>query len=109
MSSTWLRPTASGASRPSAAWLQDIGIEARHWSSSTKWTALGDGAGDAMARRHDGIAVPALHRTGLRRLLAWAERMLWADGTGAPNLPPRERTRPSRSASPEESSLGNNL
>ncbi len=43
-----------------------------------------------MARRHGGIAVSALHGTGLRRLLARAEGMLWADGKGVPNLPPRE-------------------
>ena len=48
---------------------------------------LGDGAGAAMALRHGGIAVSALHRTGLRRLLARAEGMLWADGK---SLPPRE-------------------
>ena len=35
-----------------------------------------------MARRHGGVAVSALHRTGLRGLLARAERMLWADGEG---------------------------
>ena len=51
---------------------------------------LGDGAGEAMARRHGGIAVSALHRTGLRRLLARAEGMLWADGKSVLNLPPRE-------------------
>ena len=35
---------------------------------------LGDGEGDAMARRHGGMAVSALHGTGLRRLLARAEQ-----------------------------------
>ena len=38
-----------------------------------------------MARRHGGVAVSALHRTGLRRLLTRAEGMLWADGEGVPN------------------------
>ena len=86
------RPRAAHRGRPLLP--QDIGIEARRWSSSTRWTALADGAGDAMARRHDGIAVSALHRTGLRRLLARAEGMPWAHGTGVPNLPaPRGRGR----------------
>ena len=43
-----------------------------------------------MARRHGGIAVSALHGTGLRRLLARAEGMHWADGKSVPSLPPRE-------------------
>ena len=43
-----------------------------------------------MALRHGGIAVSALHGTGLRRLLARAEGMLWAGGKGVPSLPPRE-------------------
>ena len=68
--------------------LQDIGIEARRCSLSTKWTAWGT-ARATRWRRHGGIAVSALHRTGLRRL-ARAEGMLWADGKSAPNLPPRE-------------------
>ena len=45
---------------------------------------LGDGEGDALARRHRGVAVSALRRTGLRRLLARAEGMLRADGEGVP-------------------------
>ena len=46
---------------------------------------MGDGEGDAMARRHGGVAVSALHPTSLRTLLARAEGMLWADGEGVPN------------------------
>ena len=46
---------------------------------------MGDGEGDAMARRHGGVTVSALHPTGLRRLLARAEGMLSADGEGVPN------------------------
>ena len=43
-----------------------------------------------MARRHGGIAVSALPGTGLRRLLARAEGMHWADGKSVPSLPLRE-------------------
>ena len=39
-----------------------------------------DGEGEALARRHGGVAVSALRRTGLRGLLARAERLLWVDG-----------------------------
>ena len=46
---------------------------------------VGDGAGEAMARWYGGVAVSALHCTGLRRLLARAEGMLWADSAGVPN------------------------
>ena len=43
----------------------------------------GDGDGDGMARRHGGVAASALHPSSLRRLLARAEGMLWADGKGS--------------------------
>ena len=90
MSSTWRRPDRERRIEAVRRVLQDIGIEARRWCLQPNGPPWGTARGDAMARRHDGIPVSALHRTGLRRLLAWAERMLWADGTGVPNLPPRE-------------------
>ena len=40
---------------------------------------LEHGEGEALARRYGGVAVSALERTGLRRLLERAERMLWTD------------------------------
>ena len=47
---------------------------------------MGDGEGEAMARQHGGVAV-ALHRIGLRGLLARAERLLWADDEGRRDRP----------------------
>ena len=60
--------------------LHDIGIEAPELLVFNQIDRLEDGEGDALARRHDGVAVSALRRTGLRRLLTRAEGMLWADG-----------------------------
>ena len=65
--------------------LHDIGIEAQELLVFNQIDRLGDGEGEALARRHDGVAVSALRRTGLRRLLARAEGMLWADGEGFPS------------------------
>ena len=60
--------------------LHDIGIEAPELLVFNQIDRMGDGEGDALARRHDGVGVSALRRTGLRRLLTRAEGMLWADG-----------------------------
>ena len=60
--------------------LHDIGIEAPELLVFNQIDRMGDGEGDALAHRHDGVAVSALRRTGLRRLLTRAEGMLWADG-----------------------------
>ena len=43
---------------------------------------LEPGVGEAVARRWNGVAVSALERTGLRRLLTRAEQMLWAEDDG---------------------------
>ncbi|MCP4036030.1 MAG: GTPase HflX [bacterium] len=44
---------------------------------------LPEGVGEAIARRHRGIAVSALKKVGLRELLVRAEEILWAaDGEG---------------------------
>ena len=64
--------------------LNDIGMQAPELLVFNQIDRMEDGEGDAMARRHGGVAVSALRRTGLRRLLARAERMLWEDGEGAP-------------------------
>jgi GTP-binding protein HflX len=40
---------------------------------------LREGAGLALARNFDGVAVSALHRTGLRELLTRAEQILWSE------------------------------
>lgn len=60
--------------------LHDIGIEAPELLVFNQIDRLGDGEGEALARRHGGVAVSALRRIGLRRLLARSEGMLWADG-----------------------------
>ena len=65
--------------------LHDICIEAQELLVFNQIDRLGDGEGEALARRHDGVAVSALRSTGLRRLLARAEGMLWADGEGFPS------------------------
>ncbi|MDE2906692.1 MAG: GTPase HflX, partial [Acidobacteriota bacterium] len=65
--------------------LHDIGIEAPELLVFNQIDRMADGEGDATARRHGGVAVSALRRSGLRELLARAEGMLWADGEGAPN------------------------
>ena len=62
--------------------LHDIGMEAPELLVFNQIDRLDDGEGDALARRHGGVAVSALRRTGLRRLLARAEGMLWAEQSG---------------------------
>ena len=62
--------------------LHDIGMEAPELLVFNQIDRLEDGEGDALARRHDGVAVSALRRTGLRRLLARAEGTLWAEQSG---------------------------
>ena len=72
-SSSLRHPTASGVSRPSAECCKTSACRCRSSSSSTRSTAWGT----ARATR-----CPRSTRTGLRRLLARAEGMLWADGGG---------------------------
>ena len=64
--------------------LQEIGLQAPELLVFNQIDRMGNGEGVALARRHGGVAVSALRRTGLRRLLAHAEAMLWADGESSP-------------------------
>ena len=59
--------------------LGGIGIEAPELLVFNQIDRLEDGEGEAMARRHEGVAVSALRRTGLRGLLERAEGMLWQE------------------------------
>ena len=59
--------------------LRDIGIEAPELLVFNQIDRMGDGEGEALARRHEGVAVSALRRTGLRGLLERAEGMLWKE------------------------------
>ena len=59
--------------------LEGIGIEAPELLVFNQIDRLEDGEGEAMARRHEGVAVSALRRTGLRGLLERAEGMLWKE------------------------------
>ena len=59
--------------------LTQIGIEAAELLVFNQIDKLENGEGEALARRHGGVAVSALKRTGLRTLLARAERMLWTN------------------------------
>ena len=67
--------------------LRDIDMQAPELLVFNRIDRMGDGEGDAMARRYGGVAVSALRRTGLRGLLARAERMLWADDEGGRDGP----------------------
>ena len=60
--------------------LRDIGIDAPELLVFNQIDRMGDGEGEALARRHGGVAVSALQRFGLPGLLARAERLLWEDG-----------------------------
>jgi len=51
---------------------------------------LPEDVGAAIAKRHGGIAISALKRTGLRELLVKAEELLWSEDT--PQLDPRRLT-----------------
>jgi GTP-binding protein HflX len=62
--------------------LREIGIDAPELLVFNQIDKLGGGEGLAMARRHDGVAVSALQRTGLRDLLGRAEQMLWQPEDG---------------------------
>ena len=57
--------------------LRDIGVEAPELLVFNQIDRMEDGEGEAVARRHGGVAVSALRRTGLRGLLERAERTLW--------------------------------
>ena len=59
--------------------LTQIGIEAAELLVFNQIDKLENGEGEALARRHGGVPVSALKRTGLRTLLARAERMLWTN------------------------------
>jgi len=67
--------------------LGGIGIEAPELLVFNQIDRPEDGEGGAMARRHEGVAVSALRRTGLRGLLERAERMLWAEDDARPGRP----------------------
>ena len=60
--------------------LRDLDIDAPELLVFNQVDRMKDGEGEALARRHAGVAVSALRRTGLRGLLARAERLLWVDG-----------------------------
>ncbi|MEE2637625.1 MAG: GTPase HflX [Acidobacteriota bacterium] len=62
--------------------LRDIGIEAPELLVFNQIDKLDRGEGTALARRQGGVAVSALHRTGLQGLLDRAERVLWREATG---------------------------
>ncbi len=64
--------------------LTEIGIEAPELLVFNQIDRMEDGEGEAMARRHEGVAVSALRRTGLRGLLERAERMLWTEDDARP-------------------------
>jgi len=59
--------------------LHDIGIEAPELLVFNQIDKLAKEAGETLARRHNGVAVSALKRTGLRTLLRRAEQILWAE------------------------------
>ena len=67
--------------------LSDIGIEAPELLVFNQIDRMEDGEGEALARRHEGVAVSALRRTGLRGLLERAERMLWTEDDARPDRP----------------------
>ena len=75
--------------------LRDIGIEAPELLVFNQIDRMPDGEGEALARRHDGVAVSALRRTGLQGLLARAERLLWASDEGPRDGAPARRRVPS--------------
>ena len=67
--------------------LRDIDIEAPELLVFNQVDRMANGEGEAIASRLGGVTVSALHRTGLRGLLARAERMLWADDEGGRDRP----------------------
>ena len=64
--------------------LRHIGVEAPELLVFNRIDRMEDGEGEALARRHGGVAVSALRRTGLRGLLERAERMLWTEDERRP-------------------------
>ena len=58
--------------------LDEIGLQAPELLVFNQIDKLAHGEGDALARRHGGVAVSAREGIGLRTLLDRAERMLWA-------------------------------
>lgn len=64
--------------------LRDIGVEAPELLVFNQIDRMEDGEGEALARRHGGVAVSALRRTGLRGLLERAERTLWTEDDRRP-------------------------
>ncbi len=65
--------------------LSDIGIEAPELLVFNQIDRMEDGEGEALARRHEGVAVSALRRNGLQGLLERAERMLWTEDDARPD------------------------
>ena len=64
--------------------LETIGIQAPELLVFNQIDKLGNGEGEALARRYAGVAVSALERTGLRALLERAEQMLWTEDDERP-------------------------
>ena len=62
--------------------LDEIGMHAPELLVFNQIDKLEPGADEALTRRHGGVAVSALHGTGLRALLGRAERTLWAEDDG---------------------------
>ena len=62
--------------------LGDIGMQAPELLVFNQIDKLKPGEGEALARRHGGVAVSALKATGLGSLLERAERVLWATDDG---------------------------
>ncbi len=63
--------------------LQQIDLTAPELLVFNQIDRLEPGAGEAIARRHDGVAISALERTGLQDLLRRAERVLWTEDADA--------------------------
>ena len=62
--------------------LDEIGMHAPELLVFNQIDKLEHGADEVLTRRHGGVAVSALHGTGLRALLGRAERTLWAEDDG---------------------------
>ncbi len=61
--------------------LRDVGMQAPELLVFNQIDKLEPGEGEALAKRHDGVAVSALTRVGLRALLEQAERIVWSQDT----------------------------
>ena len=61
--------------------LRNVGMQAPELLVFNQIDKLEPGEGEALAKRHDGVAVSALTRVGLRALLEQAERIVWSQAT----------------------------